>query len=73
MRLNDYLARKGESYRRFADRAGIDPQTVANVILGERACRIDIAARIVEASRKAPAGRGGVVRFEDLVPPGALD
>lgn len=67
MRLNEYLEARGESIPAFAVRAGIRQRNLYNVIAGSTP-RIDLAAKIVAASRAEPAPDGSTVRFEDLVP-----
>jgi predicted transcriptional regulator len=67
MRLEEYLEARGESIPTFAVRAGIKQRNLYNVIEGSNP-RIDLCAKIVQASRAEPAPNGSTVRFEDLVP-----
>lgn len=67
MKLSEYLESRGESAHAFALRAGIKPRNIYNIVAGSRPM-IDIANRIVLATRSEPAPDGSTVRFEDLVP-----
>lgn len=65
MQIRQYLQARGESIPDFAERAGIIRQTLQQIIGGTRP-RIDIAYRIVMASRAQPAPDGGTITFEAL-------
>lgn len=69
MKLLKYLERRGESVRHFAARAGVKRTTINSILYNNaNGCRIDIAWRIVTATRDEPAGRGGTVDWLDLIP-----
>ena len=67
MKLQAYLAARGETQSGFARRTGIAQRTV-NRACGEGSTpSLEVASRIVRATRAAPAPDGGTVMYEDLL------
>ena len=60
MRFPEYLKDRGISKREFAKRAGINVQTIYNILWG-REPRLTIACKIIKASE-------GKISFEELIP-----
>ncbi len=60
MRLSEYLQERGITKREFAKRAGINTQTLYNILWG-REPRLSIACKIIKASE-------GKISFEELIP-----
>lgn len=60
MRLSEYLQERGITKREFAKRAGINTQTLYNILWG-REPRLTIACKIIRASE-------GKISFEELIP-----
>ncbi len=60
MRLSEYLQERGITKREFAKRAGINTQTLYNILWG-REPRLTIACKIIKASE-------GKITFEELIP-----
>ncbi len=58
--LDQYLAANGESDAAFADRCDCDPSTIWRIRTGKITPSLDLARRIVQATR-------GELRFEDLI------
>ncbi len=74
MRIDEYLEATGQSQNAFSAAAGVSQSTIQRIAVRGGACRIDLAARLVKASRLMPAisrknGRplaDGHITFEDL-------
>ncbi len=60
MRLSEYLKDRGITKKEFARRAGINSQTLYNILWG-REPRLTIACKIIKASE-------GKITFEELIP-----
>jgi len=69
MDLKSYLIAKDETVARFSRRAGVLPETLAQIREGRSRCRIDIAQAIVRASEAEPTQDGGTITYDELVPP----
>ena len=68
MRLKEYIRAADSSLKDFSDRTGIPLSTLDRIAREESRCRIDIAERIVIATKEQPTLSGGFVTFEELVP-----
>lgn len=68
MRLSEYIQAVDGAEAAFARRAGI-PQTTIHRICKGGGCNIETAHEIVRATHARPTPSGGVVTFEELVPP----
>jgi len=66
MRLDAYLAARGESYRSFGVRTDTHGDTIRRIAEGGWP-QLRVADRIVEASRAEPAPDGATVTIEDLI------
>ena len=73
MGLKDYLDARGESQAGFARRSRLPQQTVNAICARGYARDLEVAERIVTASRREPAPDGGTVRYEDLMEGGGRD
>ena len=66
MKLLRYLAERGISETAFARESGLDQRTINRIVKGQEPTA-STALRIIRASRRRPAPRGGTVSLEDLV------
>lgn len=67
MELHDYLKARGESGASFARRSRTPQTTIGRAVRKEGIPNGLTCARIIQASKDAPAPDGGTVTMDDLV------
>lgn len=68
VKITDYLEARDESVASLARRAGLLRSTLHEIAVGNSRPRVDIARKIVMASRDKPTTDGRTVTYEDLDP-----
>lgn len=68
MKLLEYLAAREESMSAFGRRVGLPTRTISIIANGDSRCRIDIAQKIIEASRAQPTPDGETISWPELNP-----